>query len=74
MDSPAFEEGLLEHYPFFLDIVLNHISSDSVEFSHAVTCLKLVFEMLGTCSLFLMPFPFLSSYFIMHFCWANISF
>ncbi|KAI9084552.1 hypothetical protein K1719_033540 [Acacia pycnantha] len=52
MDSPAFEEGLLERYPFFLDIVLNHISSDSVEFSHAVTCLKLLFEMLG-CKLWL---------------------
>ncbi|XP_028791064.1 helicase SEN1-like, partial [Neltuma alba] len=52
MDSPAFEEGLLEHYPFFLDIVLNHISSDSVEFSHAVTCLRLLFEMLG-CKLWL---------------------
>lgn len=52
MDSPAFEEGLLERYPFFLDIVLNHISSDSVEFSHAVTCLRLLFEMLG-CKLWL---------------------
>ncbi|KAI9091220.1 hypothetical protein K1719_028284 [Acacia pycnantha] len=27
MDSPTFEEGLLERCPFFLDIVLNHIRS-----------------------------------------------
>lgn len=53
MDPPAFEEGILERYPFFLDIVLNHISGDSLEFSHAVACLRLLFEMLGTCY----PFP-----------------
>ncbi|KAI4355924.1 hypothetical protein L6164_004648 [Bauhinia variegata] len=47
LDPPAFEEGIMEHYPFFLDIVLNHISGDSLEFSHAVTCLRLLFEMLG---------------------------
>lgn len=52
LDPPAFEEGILEHYPFFLDIVLNHISGDSVEFSHAVTCLRLLFEMLGMYCLF----------------------
>ncbi|KAK7262042.1 hypothetical protein RIF29_28370 [Crotalaria pallida] len=52
LDPPTFEEGILEHYPFFLDTVLNHISGDSVEFSHAVTCLRLLFEMLG-CKLWL---------------------
>ncbi|XP_024633064.1 uncharacterized protein [Medicago truncatula] len=52
LDPPAFEEGILENYPFFLDIVLNHISGDSLEFSHAVTCLRLLFEMLG-CKLWL---------------------
>ncbi|CAK8535549.1 unnamed protein product [Lathyrus sativus] len=52
LEPPAFEEGILENYPFFLDIVLNHISGDSLEFSHAVTCLRLLFEMLG-CKLWL---------------------
>ncbi|XP_048318227.2 uncharacterized protein LOC107428153 isoform X1 [Ziziphus jujuba] len=47
LEPPAFEEGILERYPIFLDIVLNHISGDSVDFSHAVTCLRLLFEMLG---------------------------
>ncbi|KAJ7962656.1 p-loop nucleoside triphosphate hydrolase superfamily protein [Quillaja saponaria] len=47
LEPPAFEEGILEHYPIFLDIVLNHISGDSLEFSHAVTCLRLLFQMLG---------------------------
>lgn len=55
LEPPAFEEGILEPYPFFLDIVLNHISGDSVEFSHAVTCLRLLFEMLGMYSPFLVP-------------------
>ncbi|XP_022992045.1 uncharacterized protein LOC111488514 isoform X1 [Cucurbita maxima] len=52
LEPPAFEEGILERYPIFLDIVLNHISSDSLEFSHAVSCLRLLFEMLG-CKLWL---------------------
>ncbi|XP_062110921.1 uncharacterized protein LOC133822564 isoform X2 [Humulus lupulus] len=52
LEPPAFEEGILERYPIFLDIVLNHISGDSVDFSHAVTCLKLLFEILG-CKLWL---------------------
>lgn len=48
LEPPAFEEGILERYPIFLDIVLNHISGDSSEFSHAVSCLRILFEMLGT--------------------------
>ncbi|KAG7997209.1 hypothetical protein I3843_01G200700 [Carya illinoinensis] len=52
LDPPTFEEGILERYPIFLDLVLNHISGDSVVFSHAVTCLRLLFEMLG-CKLWL---------------------
>lgn len=48
MEPPAFEEAILERYPIFLDIVLNHISGDSLEFSHAVACLRILFEMLGT--------------------------
>lgn len=47
-----FEEGLLERYPIFLSIVLNHISDDSLEFSYAVNCLRILFEMLG-CKLWL---------------------
>ncbi|XP_031505640.1 uncharacterized protein LOC116267851 isoform X2 [Nymphaea colorata] len=47
LEPQAFEEGILERYPIFLSIVLNHISDDTVEFSHAVTCLRLLFEMLG---------------------------
>ncbi|TKY47970.1 Helicase SEN1 [Spatholobus suberectus] len=52
LNPSTFEEGILERYPFFVDIVLNHISGDSLEFSHAVTCLRLLFEMLG-CKLWL---------------------
>ncbi|KAK3035536.1 hypothetical protein RJ639_034741 [Escallonia herrerae] len=52
LEPPAFEEGILERYPVFLSIVLNHISDDSLEFSHAVNCLRLLFEMLG-CKLWL---------------------
>nr|KYP50402.1 putative helicase DDB-G0274399 [Cajanus cajan] len=52
LDPSTFEEGILERYPFLVDIVLNHISGDSLEFSHAVTCLRLLFEMLG-CKLWL---------------------
>ncbi|XP_052181406.1 uncharacterized protein LOC127794403 isoform X2 [Diospyros lotus] len=52
LEPPAFEEGILERYPVFLSIVLNHISDDSVEFSYAVNCLRLLFEMLG-CKLWL---------------------
>ncbi|XP_050380960.1 uncharacterized ATP-dependent helicase C29A10.10c isoform X2 [Argentina anserina] len=52
LEPPAFEEGILKLYPIFLDIVLNHISGDSSEFSHAVACLRKIFEMLG-CKLWL---------------------
>ncbi|XP_020965936.1 uncharacterized protein LOC107617542 isoform X4 [Arachis ipaensis] len=52
LEPTTFEEGILEQYPFFVDIVLNHISGDSLEFSHAVNCLRLLFEMLG-CKLWL---------------------
>ncbi|KAL1829332.1 hypothetical protein ACET3Z_007744 [Daucus carota] len=52
LEPPAFEEGILEHYPDFLSIVLNHISDDSLEFSYAVNCLKNLFGMLG-CKLWL---------------------
>ncbi|PRQ51867.1 putative helicase senataxin, P-loop containing nucleoside triphosphate hydrolase [Rosa chinensis] len=52
LEPPALEEGILERYPIFLDIVLNHISGDSSEFSHAVACLRKIFEMLG-CKLWL---------------------
>ncbi|KAK8349140.1 hypothetical protein V6Z12_A06G123500 [Gossypium hirsutum] len=52
LEPPAFEEGILERYPIFLDIVLNHISGDSPEFSHAVSCLRELFTMLG-CKLWL---------------------
>ncbi|PHT47139.1 hypothetical protein CQW23_11347 [Capsicum baccatum] len=47
LEPPAFEEGILDRYPIFLSVVLNHISDDSPEFSCAVNCLRLLFEMLG---------------------------
>lgn len=47
LEPMAFEEGILERYPVLLSIVLNHISDDSLEFSYAVNCLRLLFEMLG---------------------------
>lgn len=49
LEPPALEEGILENYPIFFDIVLNHISGDSPEFSHAVSCLRELFKMLGRC-------------------------
>lgn len=52
LEPPAFEEGILENYPIFFDIVLNHISGDSSEFSYAVSCLRELFKMLG-CKLWL---------------------
>lgn len=57
LEPPAFEEGILDRHPIFLSIVLNHISDDSVEFSHAVNCLKLLFEKLGKWS-----YPYLVIY------------
>ncbi|KAK9097711.1 hypothetical protein Syun_024756 [Stephania yunnanensis] len=47
LEPAAFEEGIMERYPVFLTIVLNHVNDDSIEFSHAVICLRLLFEMLG---------------------------
>lgn len=47
LEAPAFEDGILEKYPNFLSIVLNHVSDDTLESSYAVTCLRACFEMLG---------------------------
>lgn len=52
LEAEAFEDGILERYPTFLSIVLNHVSDDTPEFSCAVTCLKASFEMLGGFSVF----------------------
>ncbi|KAH9668004.1 p-loop containing nucleoside triphosphate hydrolases superfamily protein [Citrus sinensis] len=51
LEPPALEEGILERYPIFFDTVLNHISGDSPEFSHAVSCLRELFKMLGRSTL-----------------------
>lgn len=47
LEAPAFEDGILEKYPNFLSIVLNHVSDDTLESSYAITCLRVCFEMLG---------------------------
>ncbi|KAI3786251.1 hypothetical protein L1987_45386 [Smallanthus sonchifolius] len=52
LEPHAFEEGILERHSSFLSIVLNHISDDSLEFSYAINCLRLLFDMLG-CKLWL---------------------
>ncbi|KAH9305768.1 hypothetical protein KI387_010172, partial [Taxus chinensis] len=53
LESSAFEEGIVERYPIFLSVVLNHVSDDSTkDFAHAVDCLRLLFEVLG-CKLWL---------------------
>jgi senataxin len=49
LEAPAFEDGILEKYPIFLNIVLNHVSDDGSDLSCAVSCLKASFEMLGEC-------------------------
>ncbi|KAG1331997.1 hypothetical protein COCNU_02G019650 [Cocos nucifera] len=46
LEAPAFEDGILEKYPVFLSIVLNHVSDDTPEFSCAITCLRVSFKML----------------------------
>ncbi|KZV27524.1 hypothetical protein F511_04575 [Dorcoceras hygrometricum] len=52
LEPAAFEEGILDRYPIFLSIVLNNISDDSLECSHAINCMRLLFEKLG-CKLWL---------------------
>jgi len=53
LNPQEFEEGIIERYPIFLSIVLNHVSDDSTkDFAHAVDILKLLFEILG-CKLWL---------------------
>ncbi|XP_062193349.1 uncharacterized protein LOC133896754 isoform X2 [Phragmites australis] len=52
LEAPAYEDGILEKYPVFLNIVLNHVSDDRSDLSCAVSCLKASFEMLG-CKLWL---------------------
>uniref|UniRef100_A0ACD5XU29 Uncharacterized protein n=1 Tax=Avena sativa TaxID=4498 RepID=A0ACD5XU29_AVESA len=52
LEAPAFEDGILEKYPIFLNIILNHVSDDGSDLSCAVSCLKASFEMLG-CKLWL---------------------
>ncbi|WOK96345.1 hypothetical protein Cni_G05052 [Canna indica] len=52
LEAEALEDGILEKYPIFLSIVLNHVSDDTTEFSFAVACLRTLFEMLG-CKLWL---------------------
>jgi hypothetical protein len=53
LNPQEFEEGIIERYPIFLSIVLNHVSDDSTkDFAHAVDILKLLFEILG---MFLFP-------------------
>lgn len=57
LEPLAFEEGILERYPIFLSIVLNHVSDDTLEFTYAINCLRLLFEMLG-------GFPWTLSYLV----------
>ncbi|GAB2293091.1 hypothetical protein Dimus_038244 [Dionaea muscipula] len=52
LDPPALEEGMLEPYPVILNLVLDHISDESPEFSHAVNCMRELLEILG-CKLWL---------------------
>ncbi|KAL8136950.1 hypothetical protein V2J09_002951 [Rumex salicifolius] len=47
LEPAALEEGILEKYPVFLNFILDHISDDSPEFSHAVNCMRQLFEILG---------------------------
>ncbi|KAI3990319.1 hypothetical protein MKX01_037658 [Papaver californicum] len=52
LEPSAFEEGILERYPSIVNNVLDHVTDDSLEFSHAINSLRLLFEMLG-CKLWL---------------------
>ncbi|GAB4849929.1 hypothetical protein Ancab_029229 [Ancistrocladus abbreviatus] len=52
LEPPALEEGILEPYPVFLNLILDHISDDSLEFSHAVNCMRQLLQILG-CKLWL---------------------
>eukprot|EP00897_Mesotaenium_endlicherianum_P004200 jgi/Mesen1/3808/ME000206S02986 len=47
LEAPALEEGLVERYPPFVNIVLNHVSEDSAIFARALSCLRILLESLG---------------------------
>ncbi|MCO5611008.1 hypothetical protein L7F22_065256 [Adiantum nelumboides] len=47
LEPATFEEGVVERYPFFLSIVLNHASEASPVFWNALHCLKLLLDVLG---------------------------
>jgi hypothetical protein len=47
LEAPALEEGLLERYPVFLSVVLNHVSEATSVFWNALRCLQLLLEILG---------------------------
>ncbi|KAI5072739.1 hypothetical protein GOP47_0013117 [Adiantum capillus-veneris] len=47
LEPAAFEEGVVERYPVFLSIVLNHASEASPVFWNALHCLKLLLDVLG---------------------------
>ncbi|PKA56592.1 putative helicase MAGATAMA 3 [Apostasia shenzhenica] len=48
LERTTYEEGILERYPVFLSIVLNHVSGDTFDFSYAVACLRISFGILGS--------------------------
>ncbi|KAL3682269.1 hypothetical protein R1sor_000291 [Riccia sorocarpa] len=47
LEAPAFLKGVLERYPVFVSIVLNHVSEATSVFWNALRCLKLLLEVLG---------------------------
>ncbi|CAM6095945.1 unnamed protein product [Calypogeia fissa] len=47
LEPPAFLKGVMEKYPTFVSIVLNHISEVTPVFWNALRCLKLLLQVLG---------------------------
>lgn len=56
LEAPALEEGLLERYPVFVSVVLNHVSEATSVFWNALRCLQLLLEILGEHYLFSLCF------------------
>lgn len=47
LEPQAFLKGVMEKYPMFVSIVLNHVSEVTAVFWNALRCLKLLLEVLG---------------------------
>ncbi|CAI5933137.1 unnamed protein product [Closterium sp. NIES-65] len=47
MAPPALDEGVVERYPAFVSIVLNHVGEDTSVFRPALACLRMMLQVTG---------------------------